>query len=70
MRAGRWKAVRPSPRKIWELYDLKEDEKETTNLAASEPDTLQRLIGFAKEAHTEARAMPTVPRPICQDFKR
>ncbi len=51
VRAENWKAIRPHPKKPWELYDLAVDVSEANNLAAAEPDVLSRLKAYADEAH-------------------
>ena len=48
LRHGDWKIVRyatgnPENAKAWQLYNLKEDPKETTDLAAKEPDKLEDM---------------------------
>ncbi|MFT4587621.1 MAG: arylsulfatase A [Candidatus Binatia bacterium] len=48
-RSGRWKAVRPQPNRPFELYDLKTDWGETSDLASEKPEILNRLTGaFAR----------------------
>jgi len=44
-RSGRWKIVRPRPDRPFELYDLKTDWGETSNLATKKPEILGRLAG-------------------------
>ena len=73
VRSGRWKAVRPHPKRGWELYDLEADESETKDLLrtdADHRDTLERLIKFAGEAHAEPREMPVIPRSVWKDWVR
>ena len=50
-----WKAVRPKKNAAWELYDLSTDIAETTDLAATQAEVLERLIGYAEEAHEPVR---------------
>ena len=52
VRAGNWKAIRPKLGSPFELYDLKADPAETTNVVSRHPDVVKRLVGFAAEAHT------------------
>jgi arylsulfatase A-like enzyme len=52
VRMGDWKAVRPGKGKAWELYRLDQDASEVHDLAALEPDVLDRLKGYALAAHT------------------
>ena len=56
VRMGDWKAYRKGgPRTDWQLYDLKNDIGETTDIAARQPDVLAQMTAFAAEAH---RPMP------------
>jgi arylsulfatase len=41
-----------------ELYDLANDESETTNLAAKHPDVLARMENLLKEQHTPSADFP------------
>jgi arylsulfatase A-like enzyme len=52
VRMGDWKAVRSGKGKAWELYRLDQDVSEAHDLAALEPEVLERLKGFAQAAHT------------------
>jgi len=54
-RWGEWKAVRPKPGAPLELYNLRTDLSETTNVAAVNPDVTARLASFIASAHTEPR---------------
>ena len=47
MRLGDWKVVSsPTDRNKWELYNLKNDRAETTNLAAQFPEKIQQLTQY------------------------
>jgi ribosomal protein S20 len=48
---GDWKAVRPKQEADWELYDLKTDISETTDLANTHPEVLSKIKQFAKQSH-------------------
>ena len=50
VRWGSWNAYKPKNRK-WELYDLSKDIEEKENVAAQNPDTLNKMIKYAMEAH-------------------
>ena len=52
VRMGNWKAIRPNRKSAFELYDLNQDLEELRNLADQYPDILERMIAYAKEAHT------------------
>jgi arylsulfatase A-like enzyme len=54
-RMGDWKAVRPKPEGPVELYNLKTDIGETTNLAADNPKILERLEKYLETAHVQPR---------------
>ncbi len=52
VRQGDWKAVRSRRSAGWELYNLKEDISETTDLATKHPQKLAELVKIAQLAHT------------------
>jgi arylsulfatase A-like enzyme len=55
---GDWKLVRDEAGKAYELFSLKDDPNETTDLAAKEPERLQKM-SEALEAHmAEAQLVP------------
>ena len=59
--AGDWKAVRQNLAKRvvkTELYNLKDDPSETTDLAAKHPDVVKRLEAVMKEQHTPSLDFP------------
>ena len=53
VRDADWKLYRKREQSEWELYDLKADISETTNVAADNPHVLEKMIGFATAAHTD-----------------
>jgi len=55
VRMGSWKAIRPNKGELFELYDLSKDQEELHNLADQYPDILEKMIMYAKEAHTPSR---------------
>jgi arylsulfatase A-like enzyme len=61
VRMGRWKAIRNNvakdPAAPIELYDLERDLRETTNLAAANPDVVRRADAIMTASHTPA-ALP------------
>ncbi len=58
VRSGNWKAYKPKNGK-WELYDLSKDIEEKQNVAAQNPEILNKLTKYAAEAH-----QPHVPGGI------
>jgi arylsulfatase A-like enzyme len=60
VRWGDWKAVRNGPAKPIELYDLKADAGETTNLAATKPDLVAKAGALMKSARVDDPAWPMV----------
>ena len=70
MRLGHWKAVRGRTAADWELYDLKQDEKETTNLAARHPEVLQKIQAIATVARTPERKYDPAPKESAKDYVR
>ncbi len=63
VRMGDWKAVRPEPDGALELYNLKTDPGETTNVAASNPEVMARIDEFLKRARYEPRPQTEPPHP-------
>ncbi|WP_439555398.1 hypothetical protein [Dyadobacter sp.] len=60
IRMGEWKGVKTnlkkSPKKPWQLYNLKTDRNETTDVAAQNPGLLKKFDVIVKKEHQE----PTV----------
>lgn len=52
VRMNDWKAIQPR-KGTWELYDLRTDISEATNLATARPEILKRLERYAEEAHAQ-----------------
>ena len=55
VRMKHWKAIRPSTKAPWELYDLRADIEEKTSLAETHKDVLAKMTAFAAAAHVPAR---------------
>jgi arylsulfatase A-like enzyme len=55
VRMGEWKAVRPEPGGPLELYNLRKDIGETTNVADHNPKIMARIQEYLETARTEAR---------------
>lgn len=66
VRAGHWKLVRQNlnagpnaaQQPTTELYDLANDPRETTDVAAAHPEIVKRLLAVAREQHVPARLWP------------
>ena len=56
VRMGDWKAVRPPRSERMELYNLKTDPQELSDIADRHPDILKRMQAHAERASTPARA--------------
>src|SRR3954464_1533164 len=52
VRQGPWKAIQPTRGGDWALYDLDMDISESKNVAALQPQILDKLKAFAQQAHT------------------
>ena len=61
VRMGDWKAVKPK-KGSWELYNLSEDIEESKNLATTNPIILNKMIDYAKQAHT-----PNIPGVVLDE---
>jgi arylsulfatase A-like enzyme len=69
-RWGDWKAVRNGPAQPIELYDLKADVGETTNLAAAKPELVAHAERILRTARTDDPAWPLVERQPGQAAKK
>jgi arylsulfatase A-like enzyme len=54
-RMGAWKAVRLKPGAPLELYNLRQDPGETTDVAARNPSVVGRIEAYLKTARTAPR---------------
>jgi arylsulfatase A-like enzyme len=71
VRLGDWKAIRPKPDAKLELYNLKDDLAETTDLADKHPEVLDRIKDIIAHARTPERKYPaTGPQPTPAAFVR
>ncbi len=62
MRHGDWKVLRDRPRAPFELYNIKKDPQEKTNLAKQEPKRFKEMVK-ALEAHMKAAKRVPWQRP-------
>ena len=58
VRMGDWKAIRKRPAARLELYDLRHDLAEQTDVAAEHPDVVGRIEAYLKTARTESEPWP------------
>jgi len=58
MRDGDWKILSDLKFTEFELYNLKNDLRETTNLAGSEPERLEKMLKMLKAIHREVENDP------------
>ena len=65
-RMGHWKAVRPKPDAKLELFNLKSDPLEQTDVSARNPDVLARMEALIRNARVPPRPQKDPP----QDFVR
>jgi len=63
VRDGKWKLIEWREDNAVELYDLDADPSETTNLAKTEPKTVERLQGMLHEWRDALRAKSPDPNP-------
>jgi arylsulfatase A len=63
VRFGDWKAVRNGPSRPVELYDLKADAGEKTDLAAKHPDPVAKAVKLMADARTDHPDWPLRDRP-------
>ncbi len=70
VRMGHWKAVRPAPDGALELYNLKDDPGETTDVSARQPAVMARIEAYLKTARTEPRPQTHPDHPWYTWYKR
>jgi hypothetical protein len=58
VRMGHWKAVRPSPSTPIQLYDMRNDIAEKSNVAAEHPDVITKITEYLKTARTPSEHWP------------
>ena len=62
VRMGKWKAyreqVKKNPAATFQLYDLKNDIGETTDVAGENPRIISRVEDIVREAHTPSELFP------------
>jgi arylsulfatase A-like enzyme len=58
VRMGDWKAVRKAVDSPLELYDLKSDQGEESNVASKHPDVVKKIEDYLKTARTESELWP------------
>jgi arylsulfatase A-like enzyme len=58
VRLADWKAVRLKPKAALELYDLKNDPGEMTNVADKQPEVVEKIETYLKTARTESKDWP------------
>ena len=65
IRFGDWKAVKNGPHAPVELYNLREDSGEKTNVAARQPELVQKAISLMQQAHVDDPNWPMeqLPKP-------
>jgi arylsulfatase A len=69
VRMGDWKAIRPGPDARLELYNLRDDLSETTDVAAKHPEVLARINDILAREHTPERNYPAEkPQPTAKDY--
>lgn len=58
VRMGDWKAIRKRPGAKLELYDIRQDPAERTDVAAQQPEIVARIEEYLKSARTESKQWP------------
>jgi arylsulfatase A-like enzyme len=64
VRRGDWKAVRYNRNSKTELYNLKKDRNETTDVAAHHPEVVERMNRILSAESAESEQYPAAGRPV------
>lgn len=67
VRAGDWKLVAKGPGGKWELYNIKDDRTESTDLAAKHPEKAKELTALWEAWAVRAKVLPWISTP---EYKR
>ena len=70
VRWGDWKAVKNAANAKWELYNLKTDEKEETNVVDQHPDVMKAIAAIIEREHTPERKYDAGPKESAADYVR
>lgn len=63
VRMGDWKGIRLKPGDELQIFDLKTDIGEKSNVAAAQPEVAARMEAYLKSARTESTEFPVKPGP-------
>jgi arylsulfatase len=63
IRVGDWKLVAKGPAAPWELYDVKADRTETTDLAAQHPERVREMTAKWESWAHRAKVLPWIWKP-------
>jgi len=70
VRMGDWKAIQPSKKRDWELYDLSKDISEKNNLATAHAGILQKMQKYAAASHEPAQPGTYADRTLHERDRR
>ncbi|MGH7944721.1 MAG: hypothetical protein ACREF9_06910, partial [Opitutaceae bacterium] len=70
VRWNEWKAIRVRAAGEWQLYNLKTDEQETTNVIAQHPDVMQKINAIIAAEHTPERTYEAAPKESAANYVR
>ena len=62
IRMGNWKGIRFGTEEPLELYDLSQDEAETTDVASDHPNVVKKIESVMAESRTESRYWPALQK--------
>lgn len=62
VRMGNWKGIRFGTKEPLELYDLSQDEAETTDVASDHPEVVKKIEAVMTKSRTESRYWPAIQK--------